>query len=398
MKFFKQFGLNNTPEGYTVLLLCMFWGGPIMTFIKAIFIRVVGENIISLSIIPALFIIVFLLSWKNLSKCFSKGLIFFSLLCVLVFLLNYIFFPQNAEHLDDMAVPFLLLSLPIIFLGKAIDIQKMIKPFHVVSLLCIISIFLNVFFFERNEREMEGYDYDMSAAYIILPHLMMSLWCLLRKINIVDAIACIFGVFLLLGYGSRGPVLSVIVFVGLYLILFGFSKKKKWVSVLIVVGVFFAFTNINNVINFVSLGLEHGSLSVRITDAYLSGDISNDSGREMIQRAILKPLSSDEGILGLGICGDRVVAGQYSHNFLIELWASFGYVLGTMVFLSLVGFLCWGWRRGSGIEREFLIFLIAYLIHLFVSGTFLNSAFLFLTIGYCSRLTYKCKTQNLCLA
>ena len=58
-------------------------------------------------------------------------------------------------------------------------------------------------------------DYNMSAAYTFLPHLMMVTWHLLEKINVIDIVACLIGAVLLFGFGTRGPIFCMIIFVGL---------------------------------------------------------------------------------------------------------------------------------------------------------------------------------------
>lgn len=390
-----MFRFKNTPESYTTLFLCMFWGAPLMTYIKAILIRIVGDNISSL-VVPLLFIIVFLLSWKHFSKQLSKGGLFFYVTCSVIYLFTYAFYPNNSPYLDDCVVPFLFSALPLVFVGRVVNIEKHAKPFYFISILCIVTTIINVFLFESKERAVKDYNYDMLAAYTMLPHILMVIWHLLQKTNIIDSFICIIGLCLLLGYGTRGPILCVVVFIALYLVLFTFSQNKLWLNLITIASVVILFKYMDSLIILVNMGLERENLSLRIISQYEIGELANDTGRLEIQSTILNSLST-KGVLGLGLCGDRVLTGTYSHNLIIELWASFGYIFGTAVFVALFFYFFYTWRHSAKIEKEFLLMLISYLTHLFISGSFLDSQILFFTIGFCSRLLYKWRMQQVSL-
>jgi hypothetical protein len=88
---------------------------------------------------------------------------------------------------------------------------------------------------------------------------------------------------------------------------------------------------------------------------------------------------------GYGIAGDRAIVGAYAHNILIELWVSFGVIVGTALFIVPVFFtvlLLIKKSRYNTAEDSFILVLISSCyVKLFLSGTYLTESFLFLLIG-----------------
>ena len=125
-------------------------------------------------------------------------------------------------------------------------------------------------------------------------------------------------------------------------------------------------------------------LSVRIFDKLLSGTASNVSSRDVIQAKLFDAI----GVRlfdGYGLCGDRVIAGSYAHNIVIELWVEFGLLIGTMIFALIALTLLRGYLSAKTIECKGLIIslIFACFFKLFLSGSYLDEKFLFLLLGLC---------------
>jgi hypothetical protein len=124
-------------------------------------------------------------------------------------------------------------------------------------------------------------------------------------------------------------------------------------------------------------------MSTRIIDMLISGDILESSGRNILQEQLMQAVSNNW--FGYGIAGDRAIVGAYAHNILIELWVSFGVIVGTALFIVPVFFtvlLLIKKSRYNTAEDSFILVLISSCyVKLFLSGTYLTESFLFLLIG-----------------
>lgn len=370
------------------VFLCLIWGHGLLGYANAVFLRLpvlkeVGEYATEIILVIALLICI-----RSISKYVTFGCVSFYFAWLIAFLLTYVFFPLNTAYLDENIAPFFLATLPLIFAGRAINVEKISKPFYVISIVYILWRFIIIFFLRRDEREMgEFSDYNMAAAYALLPHLLMVTWYLLKKINFIDVVVCLIGAILLLGFGTRGPVFCTIVFVGLYY-LFAQSYKNRWLSTFIIIGVAsltiifvdFAFDILGSTTS--SLGLSN-----RIFFQYEEGMLNSDSGRSNIQNRILAAIN-EGGFFGLGICGDRAATREnYSHNLFVELISSFGYSIGIVLITSLLLFFYVTWRKCKTQDQKgFFLVLLSFNVHLLLSSSFLQTPLFFFFIGYCARI------------
>lgn len=367
--------------------LCLVWGRDLLGYANAVFLRIpllkeVGEYAAEIILVIAL-----LFCLRRLSKYITQGTALFYLFFLVAYVFTYVMFPQNSDFLDANAIC-LLTVLPFIFVGRTIDIDKLAKPFYVISFFYIVWRFFVIIFLKRDEREMgEFADYNMAAAYIFLPHLLMVTWHFLQKINILDAVGVVIGIIVLLGFGTRGPVFCLIVFVGLYF-LFARSFKRRLLStiIIIIVGTL-AIVYVNSVFDVLSSATSYLSLSNRIFNQYEEGMLNSDSGRGLIQNTVLSA-TQQSGFFGLGICGDRVATGDnYSHNLVVEIIASFGYTIGSLLIISLVILTLLAWRRcGTQDRKGFFLVLLSYNLHLLLSSSYLQTPLFFFYIGFCVRL------------
>ena len=384
----KLFKIKFREIDKLTLFLCLVWGRDLLGYANAVFLRLPLLKEIGDYGREIILVIALLYCFRSFSKYITSGGVVFCILFFAYYLLTYLFFPNNTQYLDDNIGPFFLTTLPFLFVGRAINIEKLDKPFYFISLVYILWKFLVILVLKRDEREMgEFSDYNMSAAYTLLPHLMMVTWHLLRKINVVDIVGCLIGSVVLLGFGTRGPIFCMIIFVGLYF-LFARTFKKKWLSIVLIVGaVSVSIVYVNYVYDTLSSTTSSLGLSNRIFYQYEEGMLNSDSGRGLIQKRVLDA-TRQSGFFGLGICGDRVATrGEYSHNLVVEIISSFGYTLGSLLIIALVLLLFIVWRSSKTQEQKgYYLVLLGLNIQLLLSSSFLQAPLFFLMIGYCVRL------------
>ena len=394
----KILGLKFGNIDWLTVFLCMIWGRDLLNYANAVFLRLPVLKEFGEYASEIIIVITLLCCFRSISKHIKKGGVFFYFAWFIAYIFSY-FHINNGKFLDENFAPFFLTVLPMIFVGRAIDINKLDKPFYIISVIYVLWKVVMIVFLKSAEREMgEFTEYNMSAAYNFLPHLLMVTWHFLRKFNIRDFVVTIMGVIALFGMGTRGPVLCWIVFVAFYF-LFAREYKRKVLSIMLIVGLATAsLTYVNSVfdqLNYITTSL---GLSNRIYKHMEEDMLDSDAGRDRISKTVLQA-TSESGIFGLGICGDRAATldNNYSHNLFIEMIASFGYVLGFVLIAVLILYSFFAWRCCFSQEQKgFFLVLLSFNVHLFLSSSFLQTPLFFLFLGYCSRLIYD-KRLNLVL-
>ena len=113
-------------------------------------------------------------------------------------------------------------------------------------------------------------------------------------------------------------------------------KILKIGSIIVLILILFLFGEmlLRSFVNFAQdLGIQSRTL-----DLLLSGDISSDTGRDVIWAAVIDAIKNG-GIFGHGVFGERpyvfpIHYAAYSHNIVLELVCSFGIIgVGVCIFL-----------------------------------------------------------------
>lgn len=209
---------------------------------------------------------------------------------------------------------------------------------------------------------MQQQSYSMSFGYNMLFPTIVFLAYGIKEKNKCYAILGLVGLVEVLLGGSRASLLSAIVFIALYWIVFYYEElsfKQKILSVLLLIitigAVTFFYVPILNGITQVlnTLGIESRNI-----EKLLTASITDDTNRAILYEKS-RLLVSSGGLFGHGIFADRFILGNYCHNIIYELFIDFGYVggtlaifyLGIVVFRSLFRFRDQEWK---------LIFLIMF--------------------------------------
>jgi len=376
-----HFKLKLTSENFFYILLGLIWANnTFVNYVRYIMIITPVISDIRLFIENFVLLIVLIPSLVYISKHIDLRVIPVYLIIIMVYLTNFFVFPENQEALKDNLVPFLFKALPLIFVGMSIDLKKHYKLLYYISLFSIIVEFIRVL---TDPVNMEGG--DMHSSYLLLPHVSMVIVTTFSKKNILNIVTSILGIFTIIAYGTRGPILCILLLVVVYIIVFKkFNKHKLLFFSIIVLSILIGFL-FEQIIDIISDLVQKLGMSTRILDMFLSGDIAESSGRENLQAQLLTAIS--QNLYGYGIAGDRAIVGTYAHNILIEFWVSYGVIIGS-VLLLIIGFFIVRtlFIRGKNpiFEDGFILALIcSCFIKLFMSGSYLTEPFLFLCIGLC---------------
>ena len=382
------------PNGKANLYVAMVWGSYLMMFLKWIFLRLPVINMFAEYCNPALYTIVFIIAAKQLFCNYSVKDLFFWFACCLVFLSYYVFGPWgNIKYMEEYFPTFIMPVSACFFVGKSMGDEKLYKALHWISVFVIIMYFLyNYFIHPANEMSLYEKKESQGLAYTLLPYFLYVLWRLLEKFDIVSFLAVVLALFMLLSMGSRGPVLSVLVFIVLYLLFCKRFYRYWYVIVILAVGGYFVYKNITVIALGLQTFLDSIGYSTRIVDIFMEGESGSDEERQLIANSIISALCNKP--FGLGICGtESITKGLYAHNIFLELIVSFGWILGGSLSLLLIVYILKGFVSCHDSHQQglFIVLLCNSVVFLMVSGTFLQKPEFFMFLGYATLMIHNKK-------
>lgn len=197
----------------------------------------------------------------------------------------------------------------------------------------------------------------------------------------------VIGSVIILLSGSRGAIVwAVAVFVFMMPYRWGsMSRKERWRSLLLMIILvpllclfYVYFEQVSHAL--VTFLARHGIAS-RSLNALLSGEFSEANGRDKIYKITIERIK-EGGWLGNGVFGERTAVGQkfrwgYAHNIVLEVYAAFGYLGGTIVMLALiVSIISTAIRSKTLVEQVIFITFFGTSMKLLLSDSFwFNSSF-----------------------
>ena len=387
----------SSKKGATELLVALAWAYPLLFYVKAIVLRLpMGESLAG-AVLPTIYFFLVLLSFGYLKNNYRISDFFFIIMLILLYVVHIAFYPENSEIIT-FYFPSLLLSLaPMFLIGIATDINEVYKPLYVMSILCVLLQAVNSLYVEAGERAAAGevIKEHMNTAYRIMPYVIFCFWGWLRKFDFFGFIASIVGLFLLISYGSRGPVLCTFLFLVLYVLFFK-AFKGKWV-VIVVLGLIIVLYNLyfEQFMMFMQVLLSQFGLSTRVIDLFSDSDtLVYASGRDELTNVLMNKIQENP-LLGYGIGGTWQFVGTYAHNFIIDFIISFGVLFGSIFLLAILSVYIKGFKACNTLEEKgFFLVLACCFFKLFMSYVFLDDYSWILLLGYCIGLIRRKKQHQ----
>lgn len=336
-----------------------------------------------------------LLSLPRLWKRIKTSDHIFVFACLIFYLLNIQLFPQNADVLVNRLFSFSLLTLPYYYIGVTLDIKRFYKFFYYIS---VVAVFMCAFY-ELLYAQSASYtgdvdtsEYNMELAYSILPHVLMVSWRALKSFVILNIAPMLLGLMLLLSFGTRGPVICAIVFIAIYLLFIRPSKYQKTMRIITVACAVYAMSFLDQFMTFMQLMTFQLGMSTRIFDKYFKGELEDSSGRDYIRETLLRELSIDNSLFGHGVLGSYPYVNTYPHNIVLEFLFSFGWVWGIAILFCIVYIIAKMLINTHQCEINVtfgIILVIASILKLCFSSTFVDDALFFMLLGYCANSSRK---------
>lgn len=213
-------------------------------------------------------------------------------------------------------------------------------------------------------------NYNQSYGFWFLFSLCIMLFCYLTEKKLKYLVFVLICAWQILMYASRTAIISLAVYVVLYLFVERADKnlkKKILYATLLMVAVILLTSN--SFLTAVKSVITNMGLSSKIIDAFISGNNELDGGREYLYISGWEYIKNNP--FGLGIFSDRYLLGHYVHNFFIELFMDFGWFIGGFVVLYLsIGFARVFCAEKSTDKSLFIIFFSLWIARLMLSYSF----------------------------
>ena len=382
-----------------ISLLIYIWGAVIFGFFIGALSHVNFLLPIHEYISDSIFYILFVFSIPYMRGYVKTSEVVLYILIAIYYFLNYVFYPNNVNTLDMYIVRFLCLALPMFFVGKSLNIYKYSDAFYRISVLSILFSALYYMFYVQQSNyagsaEVGGEIHEMGASYLVLPHVLFVLYYTFKRFNLFRFLLSVLGGLLICSFGTRGPLMCLLLFVTLYLLVFKKYKHPIFSKIIIVSLFLIVFCFLNEIMMFMSFVTKQVGMSDRIFQIALEGNFvggeASSDGRLDYVGMCYSLLDQKDSIFGFGLGGTYKYIFTYPHNLLIELHFSFGYIIGTLLFLLLIGVMLKKLvgQKDTLIRVFTLLMFCSFFVKLFMSGTFLGEPMLYLLLGFCcNRLT-----------
>lgn len=285
-----------------------------------------NQNIIAVStfIIAILLLILYQLQLK-------QYVIILFFVITLVFLSHYLIF--NSFTTMEMYVQFLLKSFSLIFIGSFPFTSKYLKKY--------MYYFSNINFILLTIIVVLGYvdqiEY-MRFGYALLPTLLVSIYFFRQKQKLMNFMIALSSFFMIFIWGSRGPLVGLIIFLLILFILDRNLKFYKKLTVVVVMSFSFIylyfFKGFEKLLSYLYFDLNLQTYSIEKLRMMLEEGVkASSSGRNQIYEMFLNRIE-DHLLFGSGIGITHNLWDITAHNMFLQIVLEFG-IIGALIFLIL---------------------------------------------------------------
>lgn len=186
--------------------------------------------------------------------------------------------------------------------------------------------------------------YSVSFGYDVMLYALPFIYCAWKDHKLTDIIGAGLGLFLILSYGSRGPLLFLGIFILLLCVkMLQRSRKKVLIIALIAIGIIVVYAFYIPILVFLMERMESVGISSRFLSMLLEGTIASDSGRTKIWMAALEMIKDNPfgyGFMGSQHVISKLILAGYPHSFILEILIDFGVIVGGIFLLLIFYYSC----------------------------------------------------------
>ncbi len=298
-------------------------------------------------------------------------------------------YPESRIFVDSTFLSFALNKLPFYFLALIINFQRDKNALTIISKLQLVMtaifVMLSLFRLVGNSASRE----NMASSYAVLFPTMYMFYIYSRTQSKKDILFFLLGVFLILIFGARGPLLCLIIF--LLVFLFHNYKHNTVVSINILIFICTFYIFLRPIMIVLMFLTKMVGLSTRIFESFLDEQLFNyerSSGRNEIHELLWNYIINDQGGIGYGLGSDRLfgrTGTEYAHNIAYEIWMDFGLYIGSFLLFLLALLFIFSLKKAYRSDEYYLLFILFVfsIIREFLSGSYLQDFQFYFFIGFC---------------
>lgn len=260
---------------------------------------------------------------------------------VFVSMLQTVLFPLLNDYYLETVLSYISTILPIcIILLMLESYSLLIFLLYKTSIALAIIIAIIILLFGGNF--FPGYNMGFSTA-LVIPVNVLILYLLFYQTDRTSKLSSLVAVAILclaiVLYGSRGALGAILAFSIVLFVKWGIKGRYSAVGLIIGILAILLFVLLfDEVVGFASeLSVRLGFQSRTLELLSQNEIVSHDSGRTSLWLTILEQVAEAPFDIR-GINADYAIIGSYSHNFVIELWSSFGFILGSLMTALIIVF------------------------------------------------------------
>ena len=268
-------------------------------------------------------------------------------------LLTSTVFPYN--YVRETFIMFLCYCLPCFVFCSVLQnphtlLQALYQRVWLLFIFSVISFFLYI------SSHSSSYEYSMSYANALGFSIFVFLFLFYekRKSRYVTAAAILF--MCLIMSGSRGPLIGISALFIFYFFSLKGNIKVYFVRITFGFVTLFLFIQYSMITSSFISFLDKFNVQSRTLKLLSTGSMNYDSGRSIFFDKVFESLN-DSPILGLGAFGGSVQVGL-THNLYLDIWANFGYFVGTALIIFMFYSLVKIWKNNPAYSLVIIFFSI----------------------------------------
>lgn len=383
---------NKGEKGRCLLYLVAFV--PMVYKLLSPFFILAGLGNLTIIIVPIMLMLGVIWAWQDIRNSIRLGDIVFYLLIAIFLFASKVIYPSSEIFVEENWATFVFTILPYFFVGLIINYER---DKRILLFTARIALFVQVFWItcqilrivEVNENSEGLLGEHMEQAYMLLFPTFYLFIEADKEHCILDWVCVAVSIFLVFSMATRGPIIILLLFVLAYYLLIKKLKTHgsiKKLGLIIIIYLLYQWSDVI-ILFFIPIAVGLG-FSSRAFDSLLrenSMSLDNSSGRDDIYNYAINAIIGDDGFLGLGWGGDRLITGGFwAHNFELEILVQFGWFMGgfALLLFAILIIKCFIHTHGTETSLFYYVMLFVGLMSLQLSSTYLEQLLLFVFIGY----------------
>lgn len=361
-----------------------------------------------------LYTLMLLLFLKVFSTFYSRlrGWQFVSAICLISLLLIATLFSSSQDINWVVITKVIVICLPCFILAGCLrDFSSLYKYLLLIMQIAPYFLLLSFLFLGNGQLE-EDENYSQHLSYLHLFPALVLLSDVLSKFSLKSFIPFVICVFLIIAYGARGPLASLVLFAFLYWIIMAKSiGVKKMVLPIIIFALIgsYVIIHLEAVIMYLADLMSSMNTSVRVLNMVMAepGSFAESNAREDYAATCMTHVLdnpfwctgpiNDRVFLGNIYRSDKGIDGLYPHNFFVEIFTQYGLFLGFVIIIYFLFFIYKSLKLSINEETRklLLVFIGAYFFPLMFSGSYVDSNGFYILVASCIVIRHAGKVKQL---